>query len=276
MSRNPDFRRRLEAALSAGTSDHYLDAALYDHEYKRRRDDILHYRKLADQVGGPILDLGCGTGRILLPLVRDAHEVVGVDASPTMLARLKARLKKNEASKAEIVEGDIRQISLQRKFPLVLCAFNTMMHLYERRDVEAFLAVVRAHLTPDGIFAFDVMNPDLRWLSRDSSRRWARTRFRHPRTGERMIYTTTLEWEGPLQIAFMRIYYAPEDGSRREKVVRLAHRYFFPRELEEISLHNGFDLFRHEGDFEGAELTNDSAQQVCLCRISRRRSPSRK
>jgi SAM-dependent methyltransferase len=155
------------------------------------------------------------------------------------------------------------------------------MHLYERQDVERFLAVVKRHLRPGGVFAFDVMNPDLRWLSRDSSRRWARTRFRHPRTGERMIYTTSLEWEGPLQLAFMKIYYAPENekgaGSRREKVVRLAHRYFFPRELEEIFHYNGFVLERHEGDFDGAKLTDDSGQQVCISRLrSGVKPPSRK
>jgi hypothetical protein len=71
----------------------------------------------------------------------------------------------------------------------------------------------------------------------------------------------------------MRIYYAPERGSRREKVVRLAHRYFFPRELEEIFFYNGFVIERHEGDFDGSPLTSDSPQQVC---VSRAKSPSRK
>jgi SAM-dependent methyltransferase len=265
VTRNPRPDPRLEAALSAGTRDHYLDAVLYDHEYKRRRDDVLHYRTLAREIGGPILDLGCGTGRVTLPLLRDGHEVVGVDASPQMLARLR---EKNP--KAQVVHGDIREISLGRKFPLIICAFNTFMHLYDRRDVESCLAVVRRHLRPGGVFAFDVMNPDLAWLSRDPTRRWARTRFKHPRTGESMIYTTTLEWEGPLQIAFMRIYYAPEDASRREKVVRLAHRYFFPRELEEIFFYNGFVVERHEGDFQGGELHGDSAQQVCICRLKKK------
>jgi SAM-dependent methyltransferase len=266
---------RLERALSAGTRDHYVDAVLYDHEYKRRRDDIAHYRKLAREVGGPILDLGCGTGRILLPLLRDGHEVVGVDASASMLDRLR---QKNP--KARVVEGDIRQISLGRKFPLVLCTFNTLMHLYDRSDIEQFLAVVRRHLRPDGVFAFDVMNPDLAWLSRDPTRRWARTRFKHPRTREPMVYTTSLEWEGSLQIAFMQIYYAPEKsvrGSRREKVVRLAHRYFFPQELEEIFFYNGFVIERHEGDFHGSKLSSDSDEQVCIARLrGHRKSPSRK
>jgi SAM-dependent methyltransferase len=261
-------RNLLENALSAGTRDHYLDAFLYDHEYKRRRDDVLHYRKLAKEIGGPILDLGCGTGRILLPLLRDGHEVVGVDSSGPMLARLR---QKN--ARANVIHGDLREINLRRKFPLVLCAFNTFMHLYDRSDVEACLKVVRRHLRPGGAFAFDLMNPDLRWLSRDPDRRWARTKFRHPRTGEQMIYTTTLEWEGPLQIAFMRIYYAPANGSRREKVVRLAHRYFFPQELKEIFFYNGFELERHDGDFDGSPLREGSPQQVCLARL---KSPSRK
>jgi SAM-dependent methyltransferase len=266
VSRNDPFARLLQRARTAGTTDHYLDAVLYDHEYKRRKHDVLHYRTLAREIGGPILELGCGSGRILRPLVRDGHHVVGVDASPSMLARLRERLPRALAARAEILRGDIREISLGRKFPLVLCAFNTLMHLYTRADVEACFAVARRHLQKGGVFAFDVINPDLQWLSRDPTRRWARTRFRHPRTGERMIYTTTLEWAGPLQIAFMKIYYAPEAGSRREKVVELAHRYFFPREIEEICTYNGFALERHDGDFLGEPLSNESEQQVCICR----------
>src|SRR5262249_42901850 len=70
------FTERLAAALAAGTSEHYADAALYDHEYKRRRDDVRWYRELAGRelgspAKGPILELGCGSGRALLPLVRD-------------------------------------------------------------------------------------------------------------------------------------------------------------------------------------------------------------
>jgi SAM-dependent methyltransferase len=280
MSRNPDaFRRRLTAILDAGTTEHYVDAALYDHEYHRRRDDVRYYRRLARQIGGPVLDLGCGTGRLLLPLVRDGIEVVGVDAAAPMLRRLRARLERLPAAareRATVVAADFRRLSLGRRFPLVVCAFNTFMHLYEQRDVEELLAVVRAHLAPRGLFAFDVMNPDLAWLSRDDSRRWARTRFRHPTTGERMIYETNLVYDAPLQIAFMKIFYAPESrrgrSPRREKVVRLAHRQFFPRELEALLHYNGFVLDGHDGGFDGEDLTTESDQQVVRARIS----PSRK
>jgi SAM-dependent methyltransferase len=273
-NKREDEAALLREALSAGTTQHYVDAELYDHEYKRRKDDVRFYRALANEValadGSNLLELGCGSGRLLLPLLRDGHRVTGVDLSPHMLARLGerlARLPEATRARATLHRADFRSLQLHRRFPLVVCPFNAMMHLYTREDAERFLAGVRRHLRRDGLFVFDVMNPDLRWLSRDSQKRWARTRFRHPRTGERMVYTTNLLWDGPLQIAFMRIYYAPEDGSRRERVVQLTHRYFFPLELEALLHYNGFRIERVEGDFDGGPLTADSEQQIVSARL---------
>src|SRR5579872_1344764 len=83
---------------AAGAVEPFQDAALYDWEYRRRRDDVRFYRTLADERGGPVLDLGCGTGRLLLPLLRDGHVVVGLDRSGPMLARAAARVGRLGAS----------------------------------------------------------------------------------------------------------------------------------------------------------------------------------
>ncbi len=269
----------LQAALEAGTTEHYRDAALYDHEYQRRRDDVRFYRALAAEraLGSTkkgdhdVLELGCGSGRLLLPLVRDGFSVTGVDLSKEMLRRCRERLQhagRAAAARATLHAGDFRALAIGRCFPLVVCPFNAFMHLYTRRDAERFLAGVRAHLAPGGVFAFDIMNPDLSWLSRDSNKRWARTRFRHPKTGQRMIYTTNLIYDAALQIAFMRIYYQPEAGGR-ERVVHLTHRYFFPLELEALLHYNGFVVERHDGDFDGSALATESEEQVVRCRLRR-------
>jgi SAM-dependent methyltransferase len=268
--RHDDQAERLREALHAGTLEHYLDAALYDHEYKRRKDDVRFYRALADEVATELLELGCGSGRLLLPLARDGHRVTGVDLSAAMLARLRERLDQAPAdvrARVTLHRADFRSLALRRRYPLIVCPFNAFMHLYTRTDVEQFLAAVKRHLRKDGLFVFDVMNPDLRWLSRDPDKRWARTRFRHPTTGERMIYTTNLVWDGPLQIAFMRIYYAKDKARAREQVVQLTHRYFFPLELEALLHYNGFRIERHDGDFDGQPLTTESEQQVLHCRL---------
>ena len=265
----PDDETR--QAIAAGARAHYVDAELYDHEYKRRRDDVRWYRKLAAGLRvSELLELGCGSGRLTVPLARDGRRVVGVDLSADMLALLREKLERAPApvrERVSVKRADFRQLDLERRFPLVVCPFNTFMHLYTREDVERFLATVRRHLGKNGLFAFDLMNPDLRWLSRDPDRRWARTKFRHPRTGEQMIYTTNLLWDGPLQVAFMRIYYARASRPRDEQVVELTHRYFFPQELEALLHYNGFHIERHDGDFDGVALSTEAEQQVLVCRV---------
>src|SRR5207248_1120133 len=83
--------------------------------------------------------------------------------------------------------------------PVVICPFNAMMHLYTADDFARFFTVVRDHLAPGGRFLFDVLNPDLRWLARDSDRRWARTRFRDPRTGRIYYYSNNAYYDAATQ-----------------------------------------------------------------------------
>jgi SAM-dependent methyltransferase len=275
-----ELASRLAAATEAGTREHYEDALLYDHEYRRRRADVAFYRRLvADELAArkrrarpDVVELGCGTGRLLLPLAKDGWSVVGVDASRPMLDRLEERLAALPADvrqRVRTVEADFRALRLGVRAPIVLSPFNAMMHLYTRTDVELFLDGVRRTLAPGGLFAFDVMCPDLRWLSRDPEKRWSRTRFRHPRTGRPMIYSTSLTYDGPLQIAFMRIFYEPADGKGRTRTVHLTHRYFFPQELEALLHYNGFGIESVVGDFDGAPLEPGSEYQVVRARARR-------
>jgi ubiquinone/menaquinone biosynthesis C-methylase UbiE len=259
--------------LDAGTSEHYQDAALYDFEYRRRRRDVTFYREIVrERPGGggagavAVLELGCGCGRVMAPLARDGHGVVGLDLSTTMLARAAARLAKlapRARARATLVRGDFRALPFAAGItPLVICPFNGFQHLYTRTEAEACLAEVRRVLTPGGAFVFDVLNPDLSWLTRSATRRWARTRFRHPTTGETLIYSTNQTYEPISQIAYMRIYYESGD---RTRVVRLCHRQFFPAELEGICTSAGFRIAERFGGFNREPLVGDSESQVLLC-----------
>jgi SAM-dependent methyltransferase len=261
--------------LAAGTSEHYRDAVLYDFEYRRRRADVNWYRALAARLAprGPVLELGAGSGRVSVALARDGVQVTGIDLAEPMLARAAERvqaLPRAARDRVELRRADMRSLALGRRFPLVICPFNAFQHLYSRRDVEAALAVVRDHLTPTGRFAFDVLHPDLRWLSRDPDKRWARTRFRHPATGQRFEYTTNQTYDPVVQIAFMRIYYQPldeRDAPRgAERVVRLTHRQFFPAELMGLLTHFDFRVDERYGDFDESPLTAVSPSQILVCR----------
>ena len=258
-----------EFGTAEGTREHYEDAALYDHEYRRRRVDVNFYRALASEIGAaPMLELGCGSGRLLVPLVRDGRRVVGADRSLTMLRAAAARLSRvgRRAVNAQLLRADFRDLPVGgNRFELVLCPFNTLQHLYTREDFERFLASARRAIAPGGRLAFDVMNPDVEWLSRRPDKRWARTRFRHPTTREVLHYSTNHVYDRATQINYIRIYYSPEGGGP-ERVVRLTHRMFFPAEIEALLHYNGWRLLERYGDFGWGPLEQGSEQQVCIAR----------
>lgn len=268
------------AAVDLGAREHYADAALYDFEYRRRRADVRWYRDLARRVlGGPgtVLELGCGSGRVTVPLARDGHHVVALDQSEPMLAALDARRARLPAAvrdRIEPVRGDLRDFALRRRFPLVIAAFNVLEHLYTRVELAACLRAVRRHLAPGGVFAFDVQLPDPGWLARDPGRRWARTRFTHPSTGTRWWYSTSHDYDPVSQIALIRLYYAPEAGGA-EQVVLLSQRKYFPAELEALLAHAGLATVERHGDFAGGPLGPGAESQVVVCRSSTGRARPR-
>ena len=257
--------------VERGAHEHYEDAELYDHEYKRRRDDVNWYVGVAATIFGDqpgrILDLGCGTGRLTLALARAGHEVVGVDGAPAMLARLRARLDRMPPSmkrRITLHEANLLDFDVGERFPLIISAFNVLEHLYTRVELAACLARVAAHLAPRGTFTFDVQLPDLAWLIRDPHKRWAKTRFTHPRTGEQLIYSTNHDYDPISQIVLIRLYYDPVDGTPG-RVVMLSQRKYFPAELEALVAHAGLAVTARHGDFLGAPLSGRADSQVLTC-----------
>ena len=258
--------------VERGAYEHYADAALYDYEYRHRRADVNFYRQLVtDALGAPgrVLELACGSGRVTTALLRAGHRVIGLDASMPMLRQAAARigrLGRGARERGALVCADMRGFALGARFPAVVMAFNAFEHLYTRLEVRECLTSVREHLAPGGRLFFDVQNPDLRWLSRDPDKRWARTRFTHPRTGDRMIYSTNHEYDPVSQIVVIRLYYEPAPGSRATpEVITLSQRKFFPAELEAVLDANGFDIEARYGDFHGSPLEGQSETQLIVC-----------
>jgi SAM-dependent methyltransferase len=153
------------AAMSADEYEGPL-ARTYDALYAVMRDpanDVAFYRGLAQQAGGPVLELGCGTGRTLLPIAALGLPCVGLDASPAMLAALRA---KDPPPNLELVEGRMESFDLGgRQFPLVTCPFRAFQHLLDVPAQLAALANVRRQLAPGGSFAFDIFDPKLALLA---------------------------------------------------------------------------------------------------------------
>jgi SAM-dependent methyltransferase len=262
--------------LEAGTSAHYEDPAYYTKTYRARIEDVRYYVDLAEASGGPVLEYGCGNGRIAIPIARSGVEVVGVDLSAPMLADLRARLRDEpEDVRARVTarRGDMRRLRLGRRFPLVICPFNAFLHLYERRDVERFLARAREHLGARGELVFDVSIPEPAELARDPGRAYVAPRFRYPvpsGVGPMIRYTERFDYDRIRQVLFVSMEFAPDDGSE-PWMSPLAHRQFYPQELEALLHYNGFTVTERFGDFFRSPLDARSSTLVIHCRTRRGR-----
>jgi len=268
----PESASRL---VEIGAQQHYDDAELYDYEYRRRRKDVRFYRSIAAELcgdGSSIVELACGSGRVTIGLLRGGHHVIGVDNSMQMLARARARIGKlgvAKRSRAHLVRADMRNFATSKRFPLVVMAFNSFEHLYTRGEVAECLSCVRNLLTPDGYFVFDVQNPNIHWLCRDPTKRWARIKFTHPTTGDKMEYSTNHVYDPISQIVLIRLYYARILGNGSKgptRVVNLSQRKFFPAELEALLDANGFRVEQRFGDFDREPLHGDAENQVLVSR----------
>lgn len=267
--------------LREGTEAHYRDAAYYDHAYKRRKVDVAYYARLAVECGGPVLELGVGTGRVAEAIARAGVDVVGVDLMQPMLTRARARLDTAGPSiskRVKLVRGDIRDITRLGlgRFPLVLAPFNVFMHLYSREDVERALAAAHAHLQPRGLLAFDVLMPDLVGLSRDPERVY-RCGYVKPPGRARAKYSEVFDYEAVSQVQQVTMIFEPETDQDQAAptIQRLAHRQFFPRELEALVHYNGFEVLQIEGGFDGEPLDAYAESQVVVARRTASPSTSR-
>jgi SAM-dependent methyltransferase len=269
--------RARDRELEAGTSAHYEDPAYYTKTYRSRVEDVRFYVDLAETAKGAVLEYGCGNGRITLPAARAGASITGVDLSSPMLADLRAQLRdEREDVRARVTlrRGDMRALRLGQRFPLVICPFNAFLHLYARPDVERFLARVGEHLTPRGQLVFDVSVPEPEELARDPAKAYVAPRFRYPNAdgsaGPTIRYTERFDYDKVRQVLFVAMEFAPQGGGE-PWMTPLAHRQFYPRELEALLHYNGFEIVEQYGDFFRSPLTTHSGTMVVCCRKRRSR-----
>ncbi len=184
-----------------------------------------------------------------------------------MLADLKARIaleRDDVRARMHVRFGDMRARAAEaQRFPLVICPFNTALHLYTRPDVERFLARVRAHLAPRRQARRRPRRPLVpRPHARPRARLTAAPHFRHPTTGDLVRYCERFDYDCIRQVLFVTTEFEPVGRPDDGWVLPLAHRQFFPQEWEALLHYNGFvaeDVF---GDFHGGPLTRTSDVMV--------------
>jgi SAM-dependent methyltransferase len=241
--------------------DYALDAELYDIVYADYDDDLAFYTEEAQAVDGPCLELGCGSGRVLLPVAQAGATVVGVDPSQPMLARARRRvaaLPDDVRQRITLVRGDMRGVKLEQQFALVYVPFRAFLHLLTVDDQIAALHNIRQHLQPSGRLALNFFDPPLESIVAHGgpiggALHVTGETFFDPRTKHLLIEYATVHYNQHLQR--IEQYFVYDELDRDGRVVgrlyrNLQMRYIFRWEFEHLLYRCGFELVALYGSFD--------------------------
>jgi SAM-dependent methyltransferase len=245
-------------------SDLYGDADLYDLLNDGYRDDLAFYRGLADDHGGPVLELGAGSGRVTVALARSGHEVLAVEPVAAMRERGLERLT-NAGWSALVrwIDADMRRLDLGIRVPLAIAPFHTLMHLESLADQDAALLAIRAHLVPGGVFATDVYVP------RFGSEGVVRSEPVWASAGGASSDVLVWQHHDPVAQVIVtehRLDTIDASGRLTRRRATLRQRYYQRFELERALLAAGFRDVRTYGGFARGPLTRDDRSWAFVAR----------
>lgn len=238
-------------------NDYRADAAYYYDLSPSQPDDVPFYLELVDE-NTEVLELGCGTGRVLVPLAQRAALIHGVDHSPGMSARCRQRLVDSglPTDNVRIVQGDITHLDMGRRYDLITAPFRVMQNLETDEQLAGLFDTIRCHLRPEGSAVLCVFNPNRDREAMLSG--WA-DGLEHPawelETEDGRITCHDLHTAvhaDPL-IIYPDLLYRRYRGDKLvgQAILRIAMRCYYPNEFLELIRGHGFRILETWGGYHG-------------------------
>ena len=243
-------------------------APFYDWENARTvgRRDVSFWRGLVGRVGGPVLELGCGTGRLSVSVAREVDRFVGIDRSAPMLKRLQTRMRRARlGGRATLVRGDIRALPFRKRFRfnLVMAPYGILQSLLRDADLRATLESVAAVLPRGGVFGVDLV-PDLpRWQEYE---RRVSLRGQSPGGGRLTLIETVRQDPDRHLTIFDQEFVERRRGRRESHRFSLAFRTLSVREVTRRLERAGFVVDAVLGDYRGEAWSPEADVWVIIAR----------
>jgi SAM-dependent methyltransferase len=222
------------------------------------------YTRLAREANGPVLDIACGTGRILLPCLQAGVDIEGLDFFEPMLKTLRTKAAALGLS-PKLHHADMSDFSLPRRYALIMIPFNAFIHNMTQAAQISCLEHCREHLLPGGMFTFDTFFPSLEIVGAPQNTRVLEGELPHPQTGlpMRMYDTRSFDRVAQEQHSFNELEILAADGAI-ETVHRseVRARYIYKHEMELLLRVAGFSRWEIYGDFDRRPLTREGDAMI--------------
>ena len=263
--------------LMQAQPDYGVTARFYDSTYDKEQSarDNQFYSELAAAQDGPVLELGCGTGRILLSLARQGKRVVGLDLSEPMLEQLRAKLAQEPQDvmdRVELVQGDMADFELNEQFGLVIAPFRAFQHMLDSAQQRRCLEQVAKHLLPDGLYVHNSFNPNLEYIVNavKLAGMWKQVNeFTIEDSGQVVIRYVQLKPDPARQQHAIRWKFEVYDsaGALQETLIEdMELRWLYRWEAEYLLELSGLTIAEAYGDFDRRPLDGQANELIYVCR----------
>lgn len=240
-------------------------ATLYDLIHAGLTEDVAYVRRFARAAGAPVLELGCGSGRLLLPLARDGLAVTGVDSAPAMLARARrAAEQAGLSAQIELLEANFVTLDLSgRLFNAVVVGTNTIMHL-NATQLRPALRAARRHVQQNALLLIDTANP-LLLADADATADWALERLLNDPAGIGPISQYS-RWEHDGEAQIISVDWRFEQAGQPPFLTRTAYHYHYPHELIEALQATAWQPQQLSGDYKDTPFEEESERLIVVAR----------
>ncbi|HLX41221.1 MAG TPA: class I SAM-dependent methyltransferase [Ktedonobacteraceae bacterium] len=250
-------------------SDYDLIAPFYDIEHARFDDDLDMYQNYAGLSSGPLLELACGSGRLLVPLAHDGYTLTGVDNSVQMLALAQARLQEEGLlSRVTLIQQDITSLQLlplPQKYRLAFIALGSFGHITTRKAQQQTLQAIRAHLAVRGTLIIDISNADARYMEQ------MHNQMLHQGSWQQEDGTCLTHFVSPASstarhlLELTHFYDRHSQGGTVTRTVSTTYLYLFERSEMELLLETaGFTVKDVYGSYDLGPYTLDSDRMILI------------
>jgi SAM-dependent methyltransferase len=257
--------------------DYSLYASFYDAEYADYTPEVPFFIKLAKRLKGHSLELGCGTGRVLLELAKAGCPVDGIEKSEPMLDLLAAKLTELPEATQEIVElysGDMCCFKTEKKYSLIYMPFREFMHLESVSEQLDCLRCMRSHLAPNGRVVINLYDVDLTLIAGQTSedvplKRQKSGDFVDPETGHKVLLSSASVFRWAEQTLVEERFYdrIDTDGEIvQRKFVELRQRWFTRFELHHLFHRCGFRVESWLGGYNGQKKIEPGGESIWILR----------
>jgi len=244
-------------------------AAFFDADFGEYDEDLEVLQAYGRRTGGPLLELGCGTGRALIPLARAGFKLTGVDISPEMLRIAAGKVKAaGLGRKVALIQGDYADTPETGQFEFAFTLMNTFLHLLTQADQLRALGHWRNLLAPDGTLLIDVFHPNVQELAAlDGRVEWDK-RWTNPETGATIMKLLARTVDLAEQVVHVTHIYdeVSVDGQMRRTLAAFDLRYISRFEAELLLDRAGFDLEAVFGDWQLGPFESDSDRLILVAR----------